>query len=284
MEDLVSKFERLKDERNSLVILGLDPKDRKQRNKVIELVQLEENLIGFKPNAQFYQTPLGQELLEGFQDVEGIRIIDAKLADGTNTNKAAINSYAPNFDAVTLNTPDVEGSITAGKDERLDSIIMGAMSFPSTLRRLSTHYGVEMLKDEINRGVDNGAQGIVIGATSYVPDASIGEAVDKLRRKIDDDDIEHRCIGNLSNDDLAQAIHKRNDVFGYCAGLIGNPNCNLVALVPGFGRQGGQLEHFLESGIDLDRCIINAGSAVLKADNPQKELEEFNAIINSYRN
>lgn len=240
-------------------------------------------MIGFKPNVQFYQTQLGQGLLEEFQGVDGIRIIDAKLADGTNTNKAAIDSYAPNFDALTLNTPDVEGSITTGKDEGLDSTIMGAMSFPSTLRRLSTHYGVEMLKDEINRGVDNGAQGIVIGATSYVPDANIGEAVDKLRRKIDDSDIEHKCIENLSNDDLAQAIHKRNDVFGYCAGLIGNPNCNLVALVPGFGRQGGNIEQFLHSGIDINRCMINAGSAVLKASNPREELEGFNTIINSYK-
>lgn len=38
MEDLVSKFKRLRDERDSLVILGLDPKDKKQRNRVIELM------------------------------------------------------------------------------------------------------------------------------------------------------------------------------------------------------------------------------------------------------
>jgi orotidine-5'-phosphate decarboxylase len=57
----------------------------------------------------------------------------------------------------------------------------------------------------------------------------------------------------------------------------------VLALVPGFGRQGGNLEFFLESGIDLDRCMINAGSDILKAEDPNKALLEMNAMFNGYR-
>ena len=89
MEDLFSKFERLRDERNSLVVLGLDPKDDEQAQRVLELMRLNNDLIGFKPNAQFYQSPEGQRILQYFRDIDGIRIIDAKLADGTNTNAVA---------------------------------------------------------------------------------------------------------------------------------------------------------------------------------------------------
>ena len=283
MEDLVSKFERLRDERDSLVVLGLDLKDDEQAQRVLELMRLEEHLIGFKPNVQFYQSPEGQKILQYFRDIDGIRIIDAKLADGTNTNKAAIKSYAPNFDAVTLNTPDVEGTVAVGKERGMDSIIMGAMSFPSTLRRLSEPYGVEMLKDEIHRGIDVGAQGIVIGATSFVLDKDIGSTIDSLIEKSNSGNPEYLSIRDLTGEELEFAIRGRNDIFGYCAGLIGNPHSNLIALVPGIGRQGGKLEQFLDSGINVERCMINAGSDILKADTPYQILVEFNQRINELR-
>ncbi|MFP4401694.1 MAG: hypothetical protein ACLFPL_00540 [Candidatus Nanoarchaeia archaeon] len=288
MESLYTKFTRLRGNNGSLIVLGLDPKDEKQFERVQDLVGYDEkegftNIVGFKPNAQFYQSPQGQQFLQRFEDIEGLRIIDAKLADGTNTNKAAIQSYAPNFDAITLNTPDVEGTVRIGEDNGLASIIMGTMSFPSTLQRLNSNYGFNMLRDEINRGIQAGAQGIVMGTTSYIPENKVGEAVDKLRTKIDSEDVEHLCVAEMTNKTLEESISKRNELFEYCVAAMGD-NPKLLALVPGFGRQGGNLEYFLTSGIDLNRCIINAGSDILKAEDPHKALGEMNDVINSYRN
>ena len=294
MEDLFSKFERLRDERNSLVVLGLDPKEFMHFGVVDQILdnfeentdssqKIKELIIGVKPNLAFYQGRGRWDYLEDLgRNSDLLRIIDAKLADGTNTNAAAIKSYAPFFDSVTLNTPDVEGTVAVGREKRMDSIIMGAMSFPSTVKDLEDDFGLEFLKKRIDRGINVGAQGIVMGATSYIPSDKIGETIDKLVEKIQLGDKEYLSIHDLSSEQLYRAIERRNNLFTYGVERM-RENPKLVALVPGFGRQGGNLEQFLDSGIDINRCMINAGSEILKADSPYEALVEFNQRINGHR-
>lgn len=285
---MYDKFTRLRDQRNSLVVLGLDPKNAIDMHKVgMDLIRLRNDLVGFKPNGLFYQNHLGRPLLEKFQYMgdDVLTIMDMKIADGANTNSAGIKDFVNDgFDAVTINTPDVEGTLASTQEHDLGGIIMGAMSFPSTLRDLKHGYGLPMLKDRIKRGVSSGAQGIVLGGTSYVPDELIGDTIKTLREKYDSGSKEHICISDMSDSELETAISRRNELFAYCVKLM-DENPQLLALVPGIGgRQGGRLEDFLNSEINFERCMVNAGSAILKADNPTMALKEFNGEINTYRN
>lgn len=48
----------------------------------------------------------------------------------------------------------------------------------------------------------------------------------------------------------------------------------ILYLVPGIGHQGGEVEHFLASGIDPKRCMINSGRAVMFPNGSKSTGEE----------
>lgn len=281
MSKLYAQFTNLRDEKNSLIVLGLDPKEG-QMPKVLELSGLKQGLIGFKPNVQFYQGIDGRRFLQEISKNIGpkmIRLLDCKSPDGAATNEAAMKAYHKEFEYMTIAPAAgcIEETIAKSKGHGVETISMGAMSFPGVLREIILGY--DLFADRIDRAIEAGTSGFVLGATSYVPSIHFGETIDKYRNLKGDMPI---TKDEMPDDKLEYALEKRNDLFRYIVKKM-QEHPHLVALVPGFGRQGGNLEFFLESGIDLNRCMINAGSDILKAENSQEALREMNAWINGYR-
>lgn len=282
MIKLYDKFTELRNEKNSLIMMGLDPKDMSQVVKTYELSKIKNDLIGFKPNVQFYQLQGYRKYLTDISSNIGpklIRLLDTKLPDGASTNNAAITAYSKEYEYVTIAPAGgcIEETLDKVRESNMEAISMGVMSFPGVLREIRSGY--ELFKERIDRAIDAETSGFVLGATAYVPATKFGETIDKYRKLKSD-----RPITDIEMNDieLEKALEMRNNLFRYVVNQM-HKNPKLLALVPGFGRQGGNLEFFLDSGIDLNRCMINGGSDFFKAENPIKALAEMNATFNGYR-
>lgn len=243
--------------------------------------KLKEGLVGFKPNLKFYQGEKGREtLVEISQNIgpQLIRMLDAKSSDGANTNLAELKEYSPYFEYVTIAPAAgcIEETIEKATDSNQNTISMGAMSFPGILREINL--GLPLFKQRVDRAIEAGTSAFVLGATPYVPQSEFDSLIQKYRTLTSDKPITKQ---EMSDDQLYQALEGRNELFEYI--LQQTQNKDILYLVPGFGRQGGNLEYFLSSGIDLNKCMINAGSDILKAQNPLQALKEMNSTFNSYR-
>ena len=282
MPNLYEEFEFLRDEHNSIIILGLDPKNDVERKKVIELSKIEEGLIGFKPNLKFYQDKGGRErLIKISENIAPtmIKILDLKSSDGWGSNKPEIIEYAPHYNYFTIAPAGgcIEETIEGAIGLERETISMGAMSFPGVLREATS--GFPLFVERVDRAIETGTSAFVLGATAYVPESAFENVMRKYRNLGSDKAITEK---EFSDEKLELALRSRNSLFKYIVGKM-KENPQLLALVPGFGRQGGNLEYFLESGIDLNRCMINAGSDILKAEDPRIALAEMNQTFNRYR-
>ncbi|MFC2137932.1 hypothetical protein ACFLTE_07140 [Bacteroidota bacterium] len=280
MAKLYDQFKELRDEKSSIIILGLDPKTEEQREKVVELSKIKEGLIGFKPNLAFYQDDNGRARLEQIAQNAGsgmIRLLDLKSPDGAATNYAALKEYSPFFEYVTIapGAGCIEETIEKARDLEQETISMGAMSFPGVLREINA--GLPLFKQRVDRAIEAGTSAFVLGATAYIPEDAFEEAIVKYRKLGSDKAITE---AEVSDHELKTAFANRNELFSYI--LEKTTDKDILYLVPGFGRQGGSIEHFLASGIDLKRCMINAGSDILKAENPETALAEMNKTFNKY--
>ena len=279
---LYEQFNDIRDRNNSTIILGLDPKNYEQRNKVVEMSKMKDGIIGFKPNLAFYQDDNGRNRLkETSKNAENsglIRMLDLKSPDGAATNVAALKEYAPFFDCVTIAPAAgcIEETIEEAIKLGLSTISMGAMSFPGVLREIIP--GLPLFKQRVDRAIDAGTSAFVMGATSYVPEDAFAETILKYRKLDSDKPITQNEISDM---ELQDAFGSRNELFKYI--IFQTEGQRVLYLVPGFGRQGGNQEHFTASGIDLNKCIINAGSDILKAENAQIAVNEMATTFNKYR-
>ncbi len=286
MSKLNEQFTNLREEKNSIVMMGLDPKNNAEALKCVHLSKIKKGLIGFKPNLSFYQEPGYRDYLSKISrniGPEMIRLLDLKSPDGASTNTAAFKSFKDQFEYVTIAPAAgcIEDTIDMATNLGLETISMGVMSFPGVLREIEDGY--KLFKKRIDRAIESGTSGFVLGATAYVPNSgeNFQNEIKKYRNLKSDRPI---LESEMSDDELFLALDERNQLFKYVVQkMVEFPH--LVALVPGFGRQGGNLEFFLESGIDLNRCMINGGSDFLKDGDltPEKKLVEFNAMLNANR-
>lgn len=278
MSRLYEQFTKLRDEKDSLIILGLDPKNEDEAAKCIELSKIKEGVIGHKPNSKFYQTSYGRkDLSQVSTNIEGlIGIIDCKSSDGADSNLAELKEFSKLFRYATIapTSSDIEDTIAYAKNNvDIETISMGVMSFPGILRKLHDG-GYNVMLKEIERAIESGTAGIVMGATGYVPTSGIEKTLEDYRKK------NSGSLRDLTDAELISAIHIRNNLFRDVIELT--KNTDIIYLVPGFGRQGGNIEYFLESGIKLNRCMINAGSDILKAEKYGQAILEMNNAFKQY--
>ncbi|NQZ85123.1 MAG: hypothetical protein HRU03_05375 [Nanoarchaeales archaeon] len=281
MVNLKKQFEEISDRQKSIIILGLDPKTVNERKICLELSRLKQGLVGVKPNLAFYQTHDGRiNLLKISKNVGPnlIRLLDLKSPDGAATNNAAFKSYAKHYEHVTVAPAAgcTADTIYKANALGLTTTSMGAMSFPGVLREIDL--GLPLFKQRVDIAIKHGTSAFVMGATSFVPEADIENTMLKYRNLKNDMPI---TIEDMSDGELYSALQGRNELFKYI--LEKTEGTEILFLVPGFGRQGGKLENFLASGIELNRCLINAGSDILKSDDPQKALLEMSARFNTSR-
>lgn len=276
---LYEEFIRLRDEKDSLIILGLDPKNEDEAAKCIELSKIKDGVIGHKPNSKFYLTSYGRkDLAQISTNIKGlIGIIDCKSSDGADSNLAELKAFSQLFRYATIApaSSDIEDTIAYAKNNvDIETISMGVMSFPGILRKLHDG-GYNIMLTEIERSILAGTAGIVMGATGYVPNSGIEKTLEDYRKK------NSGSLRDLTDAELISAIYLRNELFRNVVELMEDKK--IITLVPGFGRQGGNLEHFLESGINLNNCMINAGSDIIKAENPVIAIHEMQETFNKYR-
>ncbi len=281
MESLYDRFTRLRDTQNSILIVGLDPKNEEKDRKVEDLIQYDSGILGFKPNIHFYRGK--QDLLNRVADkaIENglIALLDAKYPDGSATNIEGMRYDSKYFNACTIApaSGDIEATIRAANELDMETISMGAMSFPGVLLSIKDHFKGYI--SDIDRAISAGTAGFVLGATAYVPEDNFDDAIRFYKEESPDRTLE---IEDMDNNNLLEALNLRNNLFKYIVdNMTDNPK--LLALVPGFGRQGGKLDNFLASGIDLNRCMINMGSDGLKAQNPKDAIYEMNRVFNEAR-
>lgn len=276
MSRLYEQFTKLRDEKDSLLIIGYDPKNEDEAAKCVELSKNKDEVIGGKPNSKFYLKSYGRKDLKTISSNIGpelLRIVDCKSADGADSNFAEIKDFSSEFEYATIapHSSDIEDTIEYAKTVGVETISMGVMSFPGILRKLHDG-GYNVMLKEVERAVMAGTAGIVMGATGYVPQTGIEKTLEEYRKK------NSGAIRSLTDAELISAIYLRNNLFKSIIELT--QNTNIIYLVPGFGRQGGNIEYFLESGIELNRCMINAGSDILKAE---KSLYAINEMNNKFR-
>ena len=117
-----------------------------------------------------------------------------------------------------------------------------------------------------------------MGATAYVPENAFDKTILKYRKLNSDKPITQDEISDM---ELQDAFGLRNELFKYI--ISQSKGQNILYLVPGFGRQEGNQEHFVASGIDLNKCMINAGSDILKAEDSQIAVNGMAITFNQYR-
>ncbi len=278
MSKLSENFYTLRDKNDSLLVIGYDPKNENESAKCVELSKTKEGIIGGKPNSKFYQTSYGRKDLKTISTNIGpelIRTVDCKSADGADSNFAEIKDFSKEYEYVTIapHSSDIEDTIEYAKTVNVETISMGVMSFPGILRKLRDG-GYKVMLKEVERAVMAGTAGIVMGATGYVPQSGIEKTLEEYRKK------NSGAIRSLTDAELISAIYLRNNLFKSIIELT--QNTDIIYLVPGFGRQGGNIEYFLESGIKLNRCMINAGSDILKAEKPLYAINEMNQKFRPY--
>lgn len=291
---MYDKFQELREQKGSSMIVGLDPRvgNEADERTVRELAKISDGIIGFKPNGKFY---FGREelLLELAQSMDPslIRMLDAKLSDGINTNRAEIEAITKYFDSVTIRAGADSAPTIALAKNKLYTVGMGVMSFPAELLEMHTNYKImkgndfdddtarnlihELRLDSVKALLEGGVDALVMGGTAYIPEERFGPAITKLRTN-----PEAVSLQNIPEGELETLLLMRNRLFKGVVELTANTR--LLYLTPGFGRQGGNFDSFFGSGIDGKRVLFNAGSDAMKSEDPRKYLREMNAKINSY--
>lgn len=286
---LYERFCRQRDENDSIVIVGLDPKvgNSNHEKRSYALSKIKDDIVGFKPNLAFYQEKGRGGLLRQIGTEIGadsglIRLLDAKVSDGANTNRATLSAYSDFFDYVTIAPAGgcFEETIDICRDLGMGTVAMGVMSFPGVLREINE--GLPLFKERVLRCIDSGVEGFVMGATSYIPEdeSNIEATINNYRTLKSDKPI---TVDEMDDSKLRDAILRRNELFRF---IVENTEDNdIVYLVPGFGRQGGKIENFVFSGIDIDRCMMNLGSDIFKVSDEDvvKTVVEYNNQFRLYR-
>lgn len=265
--NFLKKYQKARDEKDSILCAGFDPAIPNQREKntlperYFDNVSIEEGMLLFfedflesvqdyccavKPNNQ-YIFHFGLEAYQRMNKMihkQGlISILDQKIGDIGSTNDSGF--YWMNkmgFDAVTYSpfAGNINESINSAHNVDMGLIVLTLMSNPDAIYFMKNSIiegkkGYEFIASKI---MEYNGDGFVVGAT-----------------------------GHVTQDDL-QTI--RN--------LAGNDS---VMLVPGIGSQQGDLKKVIQFG--GENVLLNVGRAILYSDNLKERAEKYNTRFNEER-
>jgi len=262
----VERYKQLREEKRSILSIGLDPALPGQRDKyhipqarvgepretLLEfcfevLEQVSDYCCAAKANTQ-YLLPLCEKDYQRLNHVVHklgmVSILDHKLGDIGASNEAALYwVHRLGFDAITFSPfPGNLGETTrVAQQKGLGVLVLTLMSNPEAelFMRRAVVDGLPIYKQIARQVFEHGADGCVVGATGHVTT----DEIRWIRRTIGEDRI---------------------------------------ILFPGVGAQGGRVEHILEAG--GENILIHLGRAVLYAENPGGKAEEYyNWIMPRFR-
>lgn len=263
--NFIEKYEKARNEKNSIISVGLDPslekmlspEDRPNDTDVINEIffnfcmDLIENtkdyVCAIKPNSQFVLFLLTLNQLRKINttahDYGLVSILDHKLGDIGSTNASALYWIKrAGFDALTFSpfAGNIKEATEQAHKNDLGLICLTLMSNPQSvwIQKDSLNNGVPLYEKIAQEIRNNGTDGCVIGATGHVTD----DDIKKIRK------------------------------------IVGNDK---VFLCPGVGAQGGDVKKLLMSA--GENIVIHIGRAIMYANDQRKAAEEFYKLINKYR-
>ncbi|MGC9778807.1 MAG: orotidine 5'-phosphate decarboxylase [Candidatus Heimdallarchaeota archaeon] len=265
--NFLKKYQKAKDEKDSILCAGFDPAIPNQRDKntlsekYFENVSIEEGILVFfeeflesvqdyccavKPNNQYifhFGLKTYQKMNKMIHKQGLVSILDQKIGDIGSSNEAGF--YWMNemgFDAVTYSpfAGNIIESINSAHKVGMGHITLTLMSNPDAIYFMKDSViegqkGYEFIAKMIN---EHKGDGIVVGATGHVTQ-------DDLQR-----------IRNLAGNDT-------------------------VMLVPGIGKQQGDLKKVIHFG--GENILLNVGRAILYSDNLKESAENYNSKFNDVR-
>ncbi|NHJ48740.1 MAG: hypothetical protein FK733_13225 [Asgard group archaeon] len=266
-KDFIKKYEKARDEKDSILCAGFDPAIPNQREKNIlaskyfEERTIEEGILAFfddflesvqdyccaiKPNNQYlFHVSLNayQKINKKIHDQGLISILDQKLGDIGSTNDSGF--YWMNkmgFDAVTYSpfAGNIAESIEAAHKVGMGVITLTLMSNPDAIyfmkeSLIAGQKGYEFIAQKIG---ELQGDGIVVGATGHVTANDI------------------QIIRHLTGDDS-------------------------LMLVPGIGKQQGDLRKVIVNG--GENIILNVSRGILYSKNIKETTINYNKQFNEVR-
>lgn len=240
------KLDKIVDENNSLLCVGLDQGEFEFNQKIID--QTHDLVCAYKPNFAFYEA-LGSKGWENLKKtIEYIQryhpgvvtIADAKRADIGNTNQGYMTAIFDElgFDAVTVNP----------------------------------YFGKEALQPFLDRK-DKGI--IVLCKTSNPGSNEFQDLIwEKVARNVTEDWNKNNNCLLVAGATYPEELKKIREIVG-----------EMTLLVPGIGVQGGDVEKTVKAGLNSHRAgmIINSSRGIIFAQNPRLEAQKLREEINKYR-
>jgi orotidine 5'-phosphate decarboxylase subfamily 2 len=253
MTDFLEKYRKIRDEKKSVLCIGLDPSPSEIREEetlhyCLEIIEkTSDYAAAYKPNSQFILFNMRvRELRELTREIRGhgcISILDHKLSDIGSSNDAAIHYiHASGFDAFTASPypGNIKETAESAHRQSLGVLMLGLMSnSQATWVQKDAILGNKPLYQKIAEEVRlSGADGLVMGTT-----------------------------GHVTADDIRTARV-----------LAGN---NTLFLCPGIGAQGGEIQKAMDNA--GPNVLLNVGRAITGDPSPRKKAEDYAKEMNKYR-
>jgi orotidine 5'-phosphate decarboxylase subfamily 2 len=253
MSELFEKYRKAREEKNSLLCVGLDPSPQEVNEDAMadwcldKVERTGDYAIAFKPNSQYVLFTLKKAELRNLNRkirLKGcISILDHKLSDIGSTNEAALyHIHDMGYDALTASP--FPGNIKETTDlchrNKLGVFFLTLMSNSQAewIQKQSLYEGMPLyqkIADEVRAG---GADGLVIGTT-----------------------------GHVSAEDIVAARQ--------------HAGSGVIFLCPGIGAQGGDMEKIIKNA--GQNTLVNVGRAIFSDVSPKKKAGEYRDMINRYR-
>lgn len=265
---LLDKYVKARDEKNSVLCVGLDPAVPGQRPentipreyfkgkgegegvlefclKIIE--ETSDHACAIKANAQYILFAMNVEqmktLNKAAHDRGVISILDSKLSDIGPSNQSSLYwTKKAGFDAITFSpyAGNIREATEAAHEIELGVFVLTLMSNQeSAWIQKETTVGGKPLYFEVAEKVHlSKADGVVVGATGHVSE----EEIRSVREKTGDDTI---------------------------------------FLCPGVGAQGGDVKKLL--GNAGQNILINSSRSIIFDVNPGEKAEEYKSLFNKHR-
>jgi len=253
MSDFVRKYWKVRDEKNSVLCVGLDPSPDEVREENIlgyclDIVErTSDYAMAYKPNSQFILFTLKakelSELNKKIHQKRCLSILDHKLSDIGSSNAAAIyHIRAAGFDALTASPfpGNIKETTDACHRNGLGVIFLALMSNSQAawIQKESTYNGRPLYHKIAKEAREAGADGLVVGATGHVTDVEMRTA--------------REIVGSTP-----------------------------VFLCPGIGAQGGDIEKVIRSA--GQNVLLNVGRSILADPAPGSKAKQYRDLMNKYR-
>jgi len=266
------RFIRLRNDKNTLLCVGIDPALPRQRkdktipqkyldvddenearfNFCLDIIEMvKDYALAMKPNQQYifgFTKEQHKKLTDSIREGNMLSVLDYKLNDISDTVESAIFHISESgYDAITFNpfpgnlrhlVDLAHNSTRKSRGYELGIIVLTLMSNPEavTFMKRAMIGRLPLFKFISEQVRDCDADGVVVGATGHVTENDI------------------------------KAIR----------GIVGPDK---VFLIPGIGAQKGDARKVLKSA--GQNVLVNVGRDIIYSENPQLKAEEYCAILSS---